>query len=114
MGALAGRYTDLVYVTNEDPYDEDPMTIIEEVAAGVLKGKKGKWRLNKNYYKILDRHEAIASAISEAKRGDVVMITGKGAEEVMAVGIDKFEPFSDRRVVKYELAKRFRTPLPTD
>lgn len=114
MGALAGRYTDLVYVTNEDPYDEDPMTIIEEVATGVLKGKKGKWRLNKNYYKILDRHEAIASAIKEAKRGDVVLITGKGAEEVMAVGIDKFEPFSDRRVVKYELAKRFRTPLPTE
>jgi UDP-N-acetylmuramoyl-L-alanyl-D-glutamate--2,6-diaminopimelate ligase len=114
MGALAGRYADLVYVTNEDPYDEDPMTIIEEVAAGVLKGKKGKWRLNKNYFKILDRHEAIASAIKEAKRGDVVMITGKGAEEVMAVGIDKFEPFSDRRVVKYELAKRFRTPLPTE
>ena len=114
MGALAGRYTDLVYVTNEDPYDEDPMTIIEEVATGVLKGKKGKWRLNKNYYKILDRHEAISSAIKEAKRGDVVLITGKGAEEVMAVGIDKFEPFSDRRVVKYELAKRFRTPLPTE
>jgi UDP-N-acetylmuramoyl-L-alanyl-D-glutamate--2,6-diaminopimelate ligase len=114
MGALAGRYTDLVYVTNEDPYDEDPMTIIEEVAAGVLKGKKGKWRLNKNYFKILDRHEAIATAIKEAKRGDVILITGKGAEEVMAVGIDKFEPFSDRRVVKYELAKRFRTPLPTE
>lgn len=114
MGALAGRYTDLVYITNEDPYDEDPMIIIEEVATGVLKGKKGKWRLNKNYFKILDRHEAIATAIKEAKRGDVVLITGKGAEEVMAVGIDKFEPFSDRRVVKYELAKRFRTPLPTE
>lgn len=114
MGALAGRYTDLVYITNEDPYDEDPMIIIEEVATGVLKGKKGKWRLNKNYFKILDRHEAIATAIKEAKRGDVVLITGKGAEEVMAVGIDKFEPFSDRRVVKYELAKRFRTPLPND
>lgn len=114
MGALAGRAADLVYVTNEDPYDEDPMKIIDEVAAGVLKGKKGKWRLNKNYFKILDRHQAIAEAIKEAKRGDVVIITGKGAEEVMAVGLDKFEPFSDRRVVKYELAKRFRTPLPTE
>ena len=49
-----------------------------------------------------------------AERGDIVIITGKGAEEVMAVGENKFEPFSDRRVVKYELAKRFRTPLLTE
>lgn len=111
MGALAGRYADFVFVTNEDPYDEDPMEIIEQVAAGILRGKKGKWRLNKNYFKILDRHEAISKAIKMAERGDIVIITGKGAEEVMAVGENKFEPFSDRRVVKYELSKRFKTIL---
>jgi UDP-N-acetylmuramyl-tripeptide synthetase len=111
MGALAGKLADLVIVTNEDPYDEDPQIIIDTVAAGVLKGKKGKWRLNTNYWKIMDRHEAIANAISMAKRGDIVIITGKGAEEVMAIGENKFEPFSDRRVVKYELAKRFKMPI---
>lgn len=111
MGALAGKFTDLIFVTNEDPYDEDPMVIIDTVAAGVLKGKKGKWRLNTNYWKILDRHEAIAKAISMAARNDIVIITGKGAEEVMAVGENKFEPFSDRRVVKYELAKRYNMPI---
>ncbi|MFA5158245.1 MAG: UDP-N-acetylmuramoyl-L-alanyl-D-glutamate--2,6-diaminopimelate ligase [Patescibacteria group bacterium] len=114
MGALAGKFADLIYVTNEDPYDEDPMEIIDAVAAGVLKGKKGKWRLNTNYYKILDRHEAISKAITEANRGDVVIITGKGAEEVMAVGENKFEPFSDRRVVKYELLKRYKMPISED
>ena len=100
MGALAGKFTDFIFVTNEDPYDEDPMSIIDSVAAGVLKGKKGKWRLNTNYWKILDRHEAIAKAIEMASRNDVVIITGKGAEEVMAVGEHEFETFSDRRVVK--------------
>lgn len=111
MGALAGKFSDLVFVTNEDPYDEDPMEIIDAVAAGVLKGKKGKWRLNTNYWKILDRHEAISTAIGMAGHGDIVIITGKGAEEVMAVGENKFEPFSDRRVVKYELQKRFNMPI---
>lgn len=114
MGALAGKFADLVYVTNEDPYDEDPMEIIDAVAAGVLKGKKGKWRLNTNYWKILDRHEAIATAIGSANRGDIVIITGKGAEEVMAVGENKFEPFSDRRVVRYELQKRYKMPISED
>jgi len=111
MGALAGRFADAVFVTNEDPYDEDPMEIIDAVAAGILRGKKGKWRLNTNYWKILDRHEAISKAIKMAGHGDIVMITGKGAEEVMAIGENKFEPFSDRRVVKYELSKRFKTSI---
>ncbi|TSC94430.1 MAG: Uncharacterized protein Athens101428_287 [Candidatus Berkelbacteria bacterium Athens1014_28] len=107
MGALAGKFADFAIVTNEDPYDEDPQAIIDAVAGGILKGKRGKWRLNTNYWKILDRHEAISKAIAMAKRGDVVIITGKGAEEVMAVGENTFEPFSDRRVVRYELSKRF-------
>ena len=111
MGALAGRFAEAIFVTNEDPYDEDPMAIIDAVAAGILKGKKGKWRLNKNYWKVLDRHEAIRNAIKMASRGDIVIITGKGAEEVMAVGENKFEPFSDRRVVRYELSKRLKMPI---
>lgn len=114
MGALAGRFADRIFVTNEDPYDENPLTIIDEVAAGVTKGKKGKWRLNYNYFKILDRHEAISKAIAEAKRGDVVIITGKGAEQVMAVGLNEFEPFSDRRSAKYELSKLFGVKFTED
>lgn len=108
MGALAGNYADLIIVTDEDPYDEDPNEIIEAVAAGVLKGgKKNQWRLNRNYWKVLDRKQAIHKAIVEAKKGDVVVITGKGAEEVMAVGEHEFIPFSDRKIAKEELEKRF-------
>jgi UDP-N-acetylmuramoyl-L-alanyl-D-glutamate--2,6-diaminopimelate ligase len=110
MGALAGRYADLVIFTNEDPYDEDPNTIIEEVAAGIHRGalKKHQWHLGRNYWKVIDRAQAIHQAIKEAHKGDVVIITGKGAEEVMAVGLDEFIPFSDRSIAKQELLRRFR------
>lgn len=109
MGALAGYYADLVVFTNEDPYDENPETIMEEIAAGIHSGSKQKhqWRLNRNWWKVLDRKQAIVKVIREAKKDDVVLITGKGAEEVMAVGLEEFIPFSDRKVAKAELEKRF-------
>lgn len=109
MGALAGQYADMIVVTDEDPYDEDPEAIIEAVAAGILRGgKKNQWRLNRNYWKILDRKQAIHKAIAEAGKDDVVIITGKGAEEVMAIGEKEFIPFSDRKIAREELEKRFR------
>jgi UDP-N-acetylmuramoyl-L-alanyl-D-glutamate--2,6-diaminopimelate ligase len=109
MGALAGRFADLIIVTDEDPYDENPEEIINQVAEGVLRGgQKNQWRLNRNYWKVLDRQQAIKKAISEAIKGDVVIITGKGAEEVMAVGRNKFIPFSDRKIAREELERRFK------
>ncbi len=108
MGALAGHYADLVIFTNEDPYDEDPATIMEEVAEAIHKGgDKHEWRLNRNYWKVLDRSQAIHKAIKEAKKNDCVLITGKGAEEVMAVGENEFVPFSDRDIARSELVGRF-------
>ncbi|HOX41837.1 MAG TPA: UDP-N-acetylmuramoyl-L-alanyl-D-glutamate--2,6-diaminopimelate ligase, partial [bacterium] len=82
MGALAGHYADLVIFTDEDPYDENPESIMEAVAEGIHRGgsKKHQWRLNRNYWKVLDRKVAIEKAIREAHKNDVVLITGKGAE----------------------------------
>ncbi len=109
MGALAGGYADMVIFTDEDPYNEDPMQIMEEVAEGIFKGgKKHQWRLNRNYWKVIDREQAIKKAIREARKNDVVIITGKGAEEVMAVDLHEFVPFSDRKIVKAELERRFK------
>ncbi|MEI6499116.1 MAG: UDP-N-acetylmuramoyl-L-alanyl-D-glutamate--2,6-diaminopimelate ligase [bacterium] len=113
MGALAGHYADLVVFTDEDPYDEDPTEIMEAVAEAIHRGatKKHQWHLNRNYWKVLDRAQAIHKAIKEARKNDVVIITGKGAEEVMAVGApgeDKFIPFSDRKIARAELEKRFK------
>lgn len=107
MGALAGRYADIVIITNEDPYSEDPIKIIEQVASGVNRGdtKQNRKIPGENFLKILDRREAIKKAFEFAHKDDIVLITGKGAEECMVVGKEKI-PWSDRKVVKELLLKR--------
>jgi UDP-N-acetylmuramyl-tripeptide synthetase len=99
MGEIAARYADCVIVTNEDPYGEDPMRIINEVANGVKNKKEGE-----NFWRILDRREAIAKALKLAKSGDIILVTGKGAEEIMLIG-DKRLPWNDRKVIEEELGK---------
>lgn len=107
LGALAGRYADIVIVTDEDRYSEDPVKIIEEVAAGVNRGAdpKNPKVANKDFFKELDRRKAIKMAIDMAYKDDIVIITGKGAEEVMVIG-DKKVLFSDRKIAKEYLLKR--------
>lgn len=99
MGALAGRFADLVIVTNEDPYNEDAWEIIEQVAQGVPRGapKDSPKVEGENFWKILDRKAAIRKAFLKARPDDIVIITGKGAEEFMVVK-DQKVPFSDRKV----------------
>jgi len=97
LGGLAAKYCDEVIVTNEDPYDEDPWQIIEQVAAGA----KGKAR------KILDRREAIREALRLAKEGDLVVITGKGCEPSICLAGGKKIPWDDRIVVKEEVQRLY-------
>ena len=94
LGKIAAKYCDEVIVTNEDPYDEDPWQIIEQVASGT----KGKAK------KILDRRKAIREALKEAKESDVVIITGKGCEPSICIGNKKI-PWDDRKVVREEFEK---------
>lgn len=107
LGALAGRYADVVIITNEDPYTEDPKKIMDEVAAGVPRGvhQKEPKSEGKNFFKILDRREAIKKAIQMAYKDDIVLITGKGAEECMVWGAQKI-PWSDKKIAKELLLKR--------
>ncbi len=91
LGVLAGEYADFVIVTNEDPYDEDPQEIIDQVATGI----KDKNKL----LKILDRKEAIKKAIDLAEESDIIVITGKGSERCMMVK-DKQVKWDDRKIVK--------------
>jgi UDP-N-acetylmuramoyl-L-alanyl-D-glutamate--2,6-diaminopimelate ligase len=100
LGKMAGETADLVIITNEDPYDDDPQMIIDNVAQGALETGK---ELNKNLFKYLDRRKAIKKALSEAKEGDLVLITGKGSEQFICVANEKKIPWDDRTVVKEEL-----------
>lgn len=95
LGEIAAKYCDQIIVTNEDPYDEDPMEIINQVA----KGCEGKAK------KILDRREAIKKALKSAQTGDAVVITGKGCEPWICVAKGRKIPWDDREVVKEEFNK---------
>jgi UDP-N-acetylmuramoyl-L-alanyl-D-glutamate--2,6-diaminopimelate ligase len=90
MGEIAAKYCDKTIITNEDPYDEDPTDIINQVA-----GKT-------NAEKILDRREAIKKALNLAKENNTVIITGKGSEPWMCVKNGKKIPWSDKKIVEEE------------
>lgn len=105
MGSIAGHFADTVIITDEEPYTEDPKEIIEQVASGVPKGRKDKKvTVGEDFFKIDDRREAIRKALQIAKRGDLVIITGMGAEEFRVVGNKKI-PWLERKVVAEELGQ---------
>jgi UDP-N-acetylmuramoyl-L-alanyl-D-glutamate--2,6-diaminopimelate ligase len=96
MGEIAARYCNQIFLTDEDPYNEDPLSIVEMVAKSIPPDK---------YKIIMDRREAIKKAIEAAKPSDVVIITGKGTDPYIMRAKGAKEPWSDARVAKEELAK---------
>jgi UDP-N-acetylmuramoyl-L-alanyl-D-glutamate--2,6-diaminopimelate ligase len=97
LGALAGENADFVIVTNEDPYDDDPEIIMDQVALGAEKtGKK----INENLFKILDRREAIKRALEIAKKDDIVLITGKGSEQAICLAAGEKLNWDDRAITR--------------
>jgi UDP-N-acetylmuramyl-tripeptide synthetase len=122
MGEIGAKYADVVIITNEDPYGEDEEDIINQVLSGIVDGaeledgtnsksnsKSQKPKNNKKFnkekkgdkvvFKITDRKDAIKKALEMAQEGDVVLVTGKGAEETMAIGKKRI-PWNDRKVVE--------------
>ena len=106
MGRIADEYCDEIILTNEDPYDEDPQKILEEMKAGILK---------KPVEIIMDRRRAIHTALARAsnfakasldnKTGIAVLITGKGTDPYIMEAGGKKAPWDDASVVREELAK---------
>jgi len=99
MGEIVSQNANYIIVTNEDPYNEDPEQIMEEIVAGIKNKEKGH-----NFWKIPDRRQAIHKALHLAKEGDFVVVTGKGAEETMAIGKERI-PWNDKKVIQEELEK---------
>ena len=95
LGEIAKKYCKEIFITNEDPYDENPTDIINQVAETA----------GNNAVKILDRKEAIKKAVKTAKQGDVVIITGKGSEPWMCIAGGKKIPWDDRQIAKEALQK---------
>ena len=102
MGKIADEYCDQIILTNEDPYDEDPREIIDQVAAGAIESGKEE---GKNLYKINDRRSAFRLAFNLASEGDLVLITGKGAEQYICGPKESKIPWDDRLAAREELEK---------
>ncbi|MFM7188423.1 MAG: UDP-N-acetylmuramoyl-L-alanyl-D-glutamate--2,6-diaminopimelate ligase [Armatimonadota bacterium] len=96
MGAVAGRYSDVVIVTSDNPRSEDSVAIIDEIVSGIPDTVPLK--------RIPDRREAISAALQIANANDVVIIAGKGHETYQIIG-DSILPFDDRCVAAEELSK---------
>jgi UDP-N-acetylmuramoyl-L-alanyl-D-glutamate--2,6-diaminopimelate ligase len=94
MGEIAGNYCDKIILTNEDPYDENPKEILNDIFSGIKKEQRKKVK------KILDRKKAIKEALKLAKNNDIVIITGKGCEPWMCVKGGRKIPWDDREIVK--------------
>lgn len=101
-GQVAGELCDAVIVTDEDPYDDNPMQIMQQVSQGVASAGKV---LNQNYWVIPDRRQAIAAAFQLVKPGDIVFLTCKGADQKICRAHGKKESWDDRVVAREELAK---------
>lgn len=92
MGEIAAKYCDVIILTNEDPFDEDPQEIIDEIESGIMNHNRKKVR------KIIDRREAIRTAIRSARKGDSVIITGKGSEAYMRVANGKQISWNEKEI----------------
>ena len=101
MGEICAKGSDVIILSNVDPYEDDPMDIINDIKKGAVKAgaKEGK-----SMFIIPDRREGIRKALELANKDDLVLITGKGAEQSIVIG-GKSSPWDDRKVVREELAK---------
>ncbi len=94
MGSAAATLADQVIITNDNPRSEDPNSIVDDILDGFDKAALGV-RLKV----ILDRRDAIGHAVVAASSNDLILIAGKGHEQIQTIGEVK-TPFSDREVVR--------------
>lgn len=92
MGEIAGRYSDYTVITSDNPRCENPFSIIGDIFEGIKK-TKGEFCI------VPDRKMAIAHALSIAKKGDVILLAGKGQENYQIIGEDKVH-FDEREIVE--------------
>ena len=103
MGQAAGRASDVVVVTSDNPRSEEPELILQDVLPG-LKGSKAKVLVEP------DRERAIRLAIGEARRGDMVLLAGKGHEKTQVLR-DRVIPFDDAAIALDALRALGKAPM---
>jgi len=99
MGKAAGKYADWSIITSDNPRSEDPLSIIRDIEKGLQNSGRGKYEIEPN------RKKAIKKAIQMGKRGDVVLVAGKGHENYQIIK-NKIYDFDDAEVIKSFLNER--------
>lgn len=108
VGAICSKLADIMVVTNEDPYTEDPEKIIDEVLSGItdqpiIRGRDNyRPSMQKACVRISDRLEAIRFLLSLAKPGDIVLFSGKGGDITMMTAHGQI-PWNEATIVEREL-----------
>lgn len=92
MGEISGKLADLTIITSDNPRDEEPQAIIEDIKTGMAK-TSGK------YVEIVDRKEAIRYAIQHGEEGDVIVLAGKGHEDYQEIKGKKY-PMDERVLIQ--------------
>ena len=93
MGAIATKLSDITIVTSDNPRSEDPDTIIDEILGGVVIGP--------GVHREPDRRKAIAEGLNLARRGDIVLVAGKGHETYQIIGEKKLHLDDREEVLKF-------------
>ena len=99
MARVVAEYVDELVLTREDPWTEDETQIFCDLEEGLAEVELSKWK------RIIDRKEALAYVIARAVPGDVVVVTGKGAETGMAIG-HTVVPWNEKEIVQELLNAR--------
>jgi UDP-N-acetylmuramoyl-L-alanyl-D-glutamate--2,6-diaminopimelate ligase len=102
MGKEVARLADRAVVTSDNPRTEDPRSILNQILPGLL--SEG-WREGHEFNVVVDRSEGIRRVLEQAKKGDIVLIAGKGHEDYQILGKTKIH-FDDREVVQEVLKSR--------
>lgn len=108
FGEIAATYCNEIILTNEDPYDEIPEKIVEAIFSGISEPRNPRLtdgQENIKIQKIMDRKQAIQTAIHDAQKGDTVIITGKGSETSMAFASGRKIPWSDKQIALEALSR---------
>lgn len=98
VGAICSRLADVVVVSNEDPYTEDPEKIIDEVLSGVDRSRC-------EVHRIVDRLEGIKFLLSHAKAGDIIVLCAKGSDTTMMTKNGQI-PWDERKITRALLLER--------
>jgi UDP-N-acetylmuramoyl-L-alanyl-D-glutamate--2,6-diaminopimelate ligase len=96
MGKVAAALADLTFLTSDNPRSEDPLAVIADIEKGLVEGQAKEYRI------VPDRREAIAQALTAARKGDCVLVAGKGHERTQTFK-DRTVPFDDGEVIRENL-----------